>query len=183
MKTIELDLEYIKNLTSLVSKVGWCSSTLCMNFPVVAGGAVRDMLFNKPVSDIDVFYTQELDDIKLKNYFTEAKPTENVYPAGWSLTHTLKHKDFPVPIQLIKVKNITEHLATFPSAMLRVYVDTHGLHGLTFEIMADAITQEFFWDQKVDLNYYLKIKEKYFDWKHMFLEEEYNPEFEPELEF
>src|SRR5262249_34488615 len=39
---------------------------------MIAGGAVRDRLLGKPVSDIDVFHTQELDPSKL-NFWLGAK--------------------------------------------------------------------------------------------------------------
>ena len=34
----------------------------------------------------------------------------------------------------------------------------------------------FFWDQQVDLGYFKKIKDKYSDWKHEFMEKHFNPE-------
>lgn len=64
MKTIELDLEYINNLIILISKIRFSSKLKPFMAPynkiVVAGGAIRDMLFNKPVDDIDVFYEGKL---------------------------------------------------------------------------------------------------------------------------
>ena len=81
MKEINLDLEYLYNLNCLIARIRACSKSKIMfdglNKTVVAGGAVRDMLFNKPVKDIDVFYEGEVDDKKLEQYFTNVKPTGN----------------------------------------------------------------------------------------------------------
>lgn len=185
MKEINLDLEYLSKLNSLIARVRVCSKPKQMfaefNKTVVAGGAVRDMLFNKPVSDIDVFYEGEVDDNKLEGNFTNIKPTGNSYPDGFNVTHTLKHKDFPVPIQLIQVKNIEEHIKTFPSPLMRLSVDSDGIHGVDSSVFSDAQVQEFCWDMKPDLFYFLKVKEKYSDWKHIFMEKEMNPE--QELDF
>ena len=185
MKEINLDLEYLHNLNCLIARIRACSKSKIMfdglNKTVVAGGAVRDMLFNKPVKDIDVFYEGEVDGKKLEQYFTNVKSTGNSYPDGFNVTHTLNHKDFPVPIQLIQVKNIEEHIKTFPSPMMRVSVDSNGIHGMDSTLFCDAQVQAFCWVMKPDLFYFLKIKEKYNDWKHVFMEEDMNPEVE--LEF
>lgn len=182
MKEINLDLEYLSKLNALISRVRVCSKIQVMfgsyNKTVVAGGAIRDMLFNKPVKDIDVFYEGEVDDSKLEQYFTNIKPTGNSYPDGFNVTHTLKHKDFPVPIQLIQVKNIEEHIKTFPSPLMRLSVDSEGIHGMDSSVFSDAQIQEFVWDIKPDLFYFLKVKKKYSDWKHIFMEEDMNPEME-----
>lgn len=185
MKEINLDIEYLNNLNTLISKVRVCSKPVQLlgeyNKTVVAGGAIRDMLFNKPVKDIDVFYEGELDDKKLEGYFTSIKPTGNSYPDGFNVTHTVAHKDFPVPIQLIQVKNIEAHIKTFPSPLIRVWVEKGVIHGIDSLLVHDALMQEFCWDIKPDLHYFLKIKEKYSDWEHVFMEEAMNPE--PELDF
>lgn len=184
MKEINLDLVYLHNLTVLISRVRVCSKFSQMfgefNKTVVAGGAIRDMLLNKPISDIDVFYEGELDDSKLQQYFTNIKPTGNTYPDGFNVTHTIMHIDFPVPIQLIQVKNIKNHIGTFPSPMMRLSLDDTGISGMDTCFFSDAQVQEFCWDMKPDLWYFLKIKEKYSDWKHVFMEEDMNPE--PALE-
>jgi len=70
--------------------------------------------------------------------------------------------------------------------MMRLYVDGGGVHGLSSLMIQDALTQTFFWDKAPDLSYYLKIKSKYSDWKHEFMEKHFNPESELEaadLEF
>ena len=190
MKQIELDLEYINNLIALISKLRVSSELKTFMAPynkvVVAGGAIRDMLFNKPVSDIDVFYEGELKGDVLKKYFPNVVTSNSVYPDGFNVTHNFMCDMFPVKVQLIQVENIEKHLETFPSPMMRLYVDGDGIHGLGSQMIQDALTQIFFWDKAPDLSYYLKIKSKYSDWKHEFMEKHFNPESELEaidLEF
>ena len=70
--------------------------------------------------------------------------------------------------------------------MMRMWFDMEGIHGLDGCVFGDAKDKVFFWDQEVDLGYFVKIKEKYSDWKHEFLEKHFNPESEAEaldLEF
>lgn len=190
MKQIELDLEYISNLLALINKLRVSSELKTFMAPynkvVVAGGAIRDMLFNKPVSDIDVFYEGELKEDLLKQFFPTVVTSDSVYPDGFNLTHNIIYESFPVKVQLIQVENIEKHLETSPSPMMRLYVDGGGVHGLDSSIIQDALTQTFFWDKAPDLSYYLKIKSKYSDWKHEFMEKHFNPESELEaidLEF
>lgn len=187
MKTIELDLEYLTNLNMLRSKIRMSSKLVSFMSPyskvVVAGGAIRDMLFNKPVSDIDVFYEGELKEDMLKQYFPNITTSDSVYPDGFNVTHNLVCNMFPVKVQLIQVKDIAKHIETFPSPMMRMWFDSDGLHGLDSAVISDAKVKVFFWDQEVDLPYYKKIKEKYSDWKHEFLEKHFNPvEDNPEVE-
>ena len=151
------------------------------NNTVVAGGAIRDMLFNKPIDDIDVFYEGELKEDMLKQYFPNIVTSDSVYPDGFNVTHNFMCDMFPVKVQLIQVKNIEAHLKTFPSQMMRMWLNGDGLHGLDSIVFQDAITKVFFWDQEVDLSYFKKIKAKYSDWKHEFLEKHFNPEHEEEF--
>lgn len=180
MKTIELDLEYINNLIALISKIRVSSKLkpfmASYNKVVVAGGAIRDMLFNKPVDDIDVFYEGEINESMFKSYFPNATTSDTTYPDGWNVTHNIMCDSFPIKVQLIQVENIEKHLETFPSQMMRLYVDGNGVHGVDSIVIQDAMSQVFFWDKAPDLNYFLKIKAKYSDWKHEFMEKHFNPE-------
>ena len=181
MKTIELDLEYINNLITLISKIKFSSKLKPFMAPynkiVVAGGAIRDMLFNKPVDDIDVFYEGEINESIFKSYFPNATTSDTTYPDGWNVTHNIMCDSFPIKVQLIQVENIEKHLKTFPSPMMRLYVDGNGgVHGVDSTVIQDAMSQVFFWDKAPDLNYFLKIKAKYSDWKHVFMEKHFNPE-------
>ena len=190
MKQLELDLEYINNLIALISKIRVSSKLKTFMAPynkvVVAGGAIRDMLFNKPVSDIDVFYEGELKGDVLKQYFPNVITSDSVYPDGFNVTHNFMCDMFPVKVQLIQVKDIAKHIDTFPSPLMRLYIDSDGIYGMDSCMFQDALTKTFFWDKEVDLSYFLKIKSKYSDWKHEFMEKHFDPELllEPmELEF
>lgn len=73
----------------------------------VAGGAIRDMLLEKPIKDIDVFYVGALDDGLVTQNFTH--DMENTKPSDYEESTfkvaygRLLYKDCPYPIQLIKV--------------------------------------------------------------------------------
>ena len=180
MKQINIDLEYWDDLQSLLDRVrASYKNFMAPVEAVVAGGAVRDMLLDKPISDIDVFYKGELNDEKLKSFFTDVKSNGSPYPDGFNVTHTIISKTFPVPIQLIQVEDIKKHIDTFPSPMMRVYVDNFGLHGVEPSFLSDASVNEFYWDKEVDIAYFTKIKAKYYDWHHIFAEDSFNPELEP----
>ncbi len=188
MKQVEIDFEYLDKLGSILSKVYFSTGKLQTYAKcAVAGGAIRDMLLQKPVNDIDVFYEGELSDKSLKNFFKTVKSSETNYPDGFNVTHTVSCAAIPVPIQLIQVKDIKKHIETFPTPMSRVYYhfDT-GLHGVDVQFVADTVAKEFVWDKKVDMPYFDKIKAKYSDWKHVFTSPEYDPyqeNVEEELDF
>jgi hypothetical protein len=183
MKQVEIDFEYLNLLGTLLNKVTFSGGMSKFIKCAVAGGAIRDMLLQKPVSDIDVFYEGDLNEKSLSSYFHQIKGTSQTYPDGFSVTHTVMMIDLPVPIQLIQVKNIEKHIATFPTQMSRVwYAHEDGLHGVDLDFVYNVTQNEFVWDSKVDMPYYDKIKEKYSDWKHVFLTPKDNPYYEHEGE-
>jgi len=184
MNQIEIDFAYLDILTSILSKITFSGVSLLSVECCIAGGAIRDMLLQKPISDIDVFYTGELKEGLLKNTFKTVEVKPNSYPDGFNVTHTVGLAALPVPIQLIQVESIEKHIGAFPSPLLRVqYNFTKGLEGIDADFISDANAKIFCWDHKADLPYFLKIKSKYSDWKHTFLKDEYNPELQEELSF
>jgi Poly A polymerase head domain len=185
MKQVEIDFEYLDKLGSILNKVYFSTGKL-QTFAkcAIAGGAIRDMLLHKPVNDIDVFYEGELSEKSLKNFFKTVKSSETNYPDGFNVTHTVTIESIPVPIQLIQVKNIQNHIDTFPTPMSRVwYSYENGLGGVDMDFVHQTINKQFLWDSKVDMPYYDKIKAKYSDWQHVFLEDSYYPYYEEEVEF
>ena len=185
MKQVEIDFEYLNMLGSIHSKVYFSTGKLQTYAKcAVAGGAIRDMLLHKPVNDIDVFYEGELSDNSLKNFFKTVKSSETNYPDGFNVTHTVSLAGLPVPIQLIQVKDIQKHIDTFPTPMSRVwYSIENGLNGVDMDFVGQTTTKQFLWDSKVDMPYYDKIKAKYSDWKHVFLDMDDNPYFEETIDF
>jgi hypothetical protein len=184
MKQVEIDFEYLNLLGKLLSKVTFSGGINKFIKCTVAGGAIRDMLLQKPVSDIDVFYVGTLMEKSLSSYFKQVKPTNLNYPDGFTVTHTVALDGLPVPIQLIQVKDIEKHIETFPTPMSRVqYSHANGLSDVDLDFTHNVVQKEFVWDSKVDMPYYNKIKAKYSDWKHVFLNEEDSPYYENELEF
>ncbi len=184
MKQVEIDFEYLNLLGSILSKVKF--SSVIGHFPkcVVAGGAIRDMLLQKPVSDIDVFYEGTLVEKSLSNFFKQVKGTNQSYPDGFTVTHTVEMPGIPVPIQLIQVKDIEKHIYSFPTPMSRVWYDYEkGLQGVDMDFVTFVVSKDFMWDSKVDMPYYDKLKEKYSDWKHVFLDPHDNPYYEEEVNF
>ena len=181
---INIDLNYLGKLNIILTKVRFSGTTIGGVKCCIAGGAIRDMLLNKPVSDIDVFYEGELKLTTLKVYFKLVEETDNgPYPDGFEVTHKVFLDSMPVPIQLIKVKNLEEHIASFPSKLIRVsYFSKEGLQGLNDEFIDCALNKAFWWDMPVDLKYFNKIKAKYSDWKHCFVDDSFNPEPKLKLE-
>ncbi len=187
MKQVEIDFDYLNTLSTVLSKVTFSGGMHHYPKCAIAGGAIRDMLLQKPVSDIDVFYVGELFDKQLNMYFKQVKSTNAFYPDGFNVTHTVSLTALPVPIQLIQVKDIKKHIETFPTPMSRVsFWYDEGLQGVDVQFVADTVAKEFVWDKKVDMPYFDKIKAKYSDWKHVFTSPEYDPyheNVEEELDF
>ena len=179
---VEIDFSYLDILTSILSRVHFNAKLGQYIKCAVAGGAIRDMLLQKPVSDIDVFYEGDLSYSRIKEVFKNVKESDTTYPDGFNVTHQVFHEKIPVPIQLIQVKNIEEHIQTFPCEFSRVGYDMDkGLFGISSDLVYSVEKKEFMWDSKVDCYYFDKIKEKYSDWKHVFLTETDNPYHEEEL--
>ena len=184
MRQVEIDFEYLDKLGTILSRITWSGGLGKCITCAVAGGAIRDMLLQKPIADIDVFYEGTLITKELKQKFKQVKTTHQVYPDGFNVTHTLMLKYIPVPIQLIQVKNIEEHIATFPTQLSRVSFSLQkGLQGVDMDFVFQVNKQEFFWDDKVDMKYFEKIRAKYSDWVHLFLKPSDNPYYEEELAF
>jgi hypothetical protein len=103
---------------------------------IVAGGAVRDMLLGKPIKDIDVFYTGDLDQKKVYQHFkklgdllTEEELDDLYGDSDWQVTQqALRYEDVEYPVQLIRVNGtLDDHIATFGVGISKVMVDANGL--------------------------------------------------------
>lgn len=108
----------------------------------IAGGAVRDVLFGKPVKDIDVFIVRSREEdqweeaeqrMSAKRLATllEAESftitSESGYPDGEQVyaTYDLGMKDGP-RINLIYVEDFAAALNEFPDTISQVYLDDEG---------------------------------------------------------
>jgi len=110
---------------------------------IVAGGAVRDMLLGKTISDIDVFYETSVDvndfgewlDWSVLMYHFKNNPSvdnslqEDYDNPEWTVTHgNLLYKPTGQKVQLIKVDNVYEHVNTFGCNLSKViYSAENGL--------------------------------------------------------
>lgn len=157
----ELDFAYLDNLNILLGALLGSG----IKDPVIAGGAIRDSLLGKEVSDIDVFYTDSKDELLFKGIFTNAVPTNIKYEENtFTVTHELECFLFPVTIQLIKIHTGTIHdfVNKFPVDISKA---TLSIDGLT--IPADFISDahyKYLGTDNLDTLYTQKIKAKYADW-------------------
>lgn len=110
---------------------------------IVAGGAVRDMLLGKPISDIDVFYEASIDmndwgtylDWDILQLFFKTNPgpytmsLDDYDNPEWTVTHgNLLYKPTEQVVQFIKVDNVYEHVNTFGCNLSKViYSAENGL--------------------------------------------------------
>ena len=110
---------------------------------IVAGGAVRDMLLGKTISDIDVFYeaSKKIDTWDTWLDWNVLAPHFKSNPLGndsleddynnpkWTVTHgNLLYKPTGQAVQLIKVDNVYEHVNTFGCNLSKViYSAENGL--------------------------------------------------------
>jgi hypothetical protein len=135
----------------------------------VAGGAIRDMLLEKDIKDIDVFYVGDLDSKVLEKHFTTNTDEEevNAYEdSTFEVYPTVSMEGCSYPIQLIKVKTTVGDLDQW-------IVDTFGcnlskvLYGsnlvLTQEFLDDAEMEILTFPNPVEKNYMDKMTAKFPD--------------------
>ena len=153
----------------------------------IAGGCLRDMLLQKPIKDIDVFYTGDIPELNTTPAFGNVKECGMEYEnTGWQVTHDMTHKTFGIPIQMIHVKNktIKEHIDLFPTCLSRIsYTKDGGLEGIDSQFIAHSVDKTLVFDRKVDQAYLDKMKAKFPDWEVIFIKEEFNPVKKPSSEF
>ncbi len=133
--TIKIDHLYLKQLDKVLQDTLACGATDVM----IAGGAVRDMLLGKEIKDIDVFYTGELDDNKIKELFiikdkliSDTQKEDNEYykeENDWQIyADSIHHHAVKQPVQLIVVKAdypLVEHIKTFGCNLSKVFYNEH----------------------------------------------------------
>ena len=148
---------------------------------IIAGGAIRDMVLNKPINDIDVFFVGELDVEKLKQFFNiteDTKDQPDFYPkSDWKLSYNnVKLPDLPYNIQLIEVKKdkrktypasntLMNHVLTFGCDLsMMIYSPLFGFI-IYPEALQDMFLEKLTFNSKLqNPEYMYKIKNKYPDY-------------------
>ena len=138
---------------------------------VVTGGAIRDMLFEKPIKDIDIFYEgPDLDKDILKECFSlnDLLDEDTGYGEEFIVTHPKLHyydkDEIPIPIQLIKVENVLHTIEDFPFAFCKNHLDSSGLF-ITKQSMEVHHNKYMYHPTTVDEKYLNRMKLKYQDYK------------------
>ena len=172
---MEIDTDYLSKLDNILL---YCILSGAEN-ATVAGGAIRDMLFQKPIKDIDIFYNGEIAISTLNKYFNGVEGLYTKYEdSSFTVTHEIKDNTlFPIPIQLIQCQeDVKEHIKEFPAETGRVFLDKKGLHNLTPNVFNSEKTKTILFDKPTNIKYLAKYLTKYSDYKIKFLSEEYKPE-------
>ena len=162
---MHFDTEYLAKLDHLLSILTFTG----IKNPLVAGGAIRDMLFDKPIKDIDVFYYQ--DTIPVINYgtfITNVDYTPEKYEGSkFQLTHSFNYSGFPeTRVQLIKTElPPQQHVENFPIDICCVsYGSINGesnqLHIPNF-VMECYNLKKVYCSSSVDDEYLNRIQQKY----------------------
>ena len=164
---MNIDTDFLLHLNGLMAAIEGPTEI------AVAGGAIRDMLFEKEIKDVDVFYSGNI---------TWMPP---VWGSKESL-HTYKGSDFflyselpngtlniPVPIQFINVENVQKAIDSFPSSFCKnaLFLDK-GLH-IDMECMSNSSVNMVDYDHlKKETSHHLRMKAKYHDWNFWYVDKE-----------
>lgn len=132
--------------------------------PIIAGGAIRDMLLDKPVKDIDVFYKGKLPDSVVKQLFTiEAKYDKSYDESHFKVFYSkIFYKDVKLPIQLIETKQTPQEvvLDDFGVNLSKVWLTRAGLI-IPNEFMLDASLQILTFKPNCKQSYVERMIDKY----------------------
>jgi len=173
------DQVYLKKLHTILAWIQACGLNVP---PIIAGGAIRDMLLDKEIADIDVFYNGDLDEKGLKTFFPKTEVCEyGVYEdSSFNVKYKCWSNMVPVPIQLIEVKeNVLEHINKFPTKLSRVfYTRLQGVQNVTKTFEIDAIAKIVTFDKPVNHQYLNKMRDKFPspEWLIHFTDPAFNPE-------
>lgn len=174
-----IDAEYLTKLEGILI----CVDLAGADDSIVAGGAIRDMLLEKEIADIDVFITGEVTEKSLKTFFDKVEECDNgMYEESkFNVMFKCSVAGIPVPIQIIQVKgSIEEHINAFPCSLSRVfYTREEGLVGITYSFLWQAQKGQLFFDKKVNMQYVDKMTKKFPDFKVMYALPEYAPHYLP----
>lgn len=155
---MNLDIETIEKYQEILGKLEQFVE------PIVAGGAIRDMLLNKPVKDIDVFYKGNLPDSVVKQLFTIEAKYDKAYEESMFKVFYSKvfYKDVKLPIQLIETKDDPRTIVIddFGVNLSKVWLTRAGLV-IPNEFLLDASLQILTFKPNCKQSYVERIIDKY----------------------
>lgn len=132
--------------------------------PVVAGGAIRDMLLDKPVKDIDIFYKGNLPDSVVKQLFTiEAKYDKAYEESTFKVFYSkVFYNNVKLPIQLIETKEDPRSIIIddFGVNLSKVWLTRAGLV-IPNEFLLDASLKILTFKPNCKQSYVERIIDKY----------------------
>lgn len=168
------DLQHLEMLDEILQKLSLCGVSI-MNMEI-AGGAVRDMLLDRPIKDIDVFFEGKFDEELIKKHFTVGEESildPDVYTTldddsgeqTWRVDFKrLSYEGCSYPIQLIKTKDLDSHIdKTFGCNLSKVAYGTGGLF-LSNAFLADAYLKVLTFNPTASTMYKERIVAKYPDY-------------------
>jgi len=172
-----IDEEYLTKLEGILT----CVELAGADDSVIAGGAIRDMLLEKEIADIDVFIKGEVTEKSLKPWFNKIELCDNgMYEENtFNVMFKCSMPGIPVPIQIIQVKgSLAEHIKAFPCSLSRVfYTREQGLGGITYHFLWEAQKEQLFFDHKVNMQYVDKMTKKFPEFKVAYAKPEYAPHY------
>lgn len=172
-----VDADYLNKLNTILSSV----YLACGERGVIAGGAIRDMLLEKEIADVDLFLTENVTEKSLKLWFDKVEPCENgMYEDNkFNVLFKCFISYIPVPIQIIQVKGpIAEHINDFPCSLSRVsYSTEQGLCGIGKEFLLEAQAKLLLFDRKVNSQYVEKMAKKFPEYTLQYAKPEYAPHY------
>jgi hypothetical protein len=162
---MNIDLEYLDRLLGIMDNIIGPTDIM------VTGGAIRDMLFDKEIKDIDIYYTGEIESI-YAGYKVQATGIK-YEGTTFQITHEISATSvpqLPVPVQLIKVEALEEAVKNFPSSLCRPsFYKTKGLY-IPNDTLIWALDNYVDYDiNKISSDHYKRMKAKYHDWKFTYV--------------
>lgn len=178
-----IDSDYMNILNGILFRVGFSGIT----DSIIAGGAIRDMLLEKEIADIDVFVKGDPVEGKLNTWFSSVEPCDNgLYEdSQFNVMFKCTLPSIPVPIQIIQVKgSIEQHINAFPCPLSRTHYDNeYGLGGVDKVFLEDVNAKRLRFDRKVNQQYVDKMVKKFPEYKIMYSQPEFAPHYASQVPF
>ena len=177
-----MKMEKIPEIIPVIDE--WAMTWHCKTY--IVGGFLRDQIFNKPVSDIDVCVVgkaRDLDDavedflmnlprkdwvVKYTETYNDGTDKASEYMYG-VLKLIPKNTNTSLPIDIIFVYSLTDYLVSFPCNISKVWFDIGTKKLFTGNLRSTINDGIVKWDkmQPSFHKYYAKIASKYDDFPFM----------------